>query len=244
MQLTRESLLAGELQRAVAQVEGVHPLTEAELEASRASMLARHPPGQDLWLFGYGSLIWNPAFHHVERRIARLHGYHRRYCLWTWLGRGTPERPGLMLGLDRGGSCAGVAFRIAAKAVDSELDVVWRREMVTGSYAPTWVRLRTADGERIPAIAFVINHAHERYASGLADSEVASVVAIAEGRLGACRDYLFNTIAHLEALGLRDRGLERVAMLVRELQAEHGSPPAPPPDAAADTPHLVLPDAG
>jgi cation transport protein ChaC len=243
MLLTRENLLTGELQRLVAQVEGVRPLTEAELAASREAILGRHQPGQDLWVFAYGSLIWNPAFHHVEQKIARLHGYHRRYCLWTWLGRGTPERPGLMLGLDRGGSCAGIAYRIAAETVEQELDVIWRREMVTGAYAPTWVRLRTEDGN-LPAVAFVINHGHERYAPRLSDPEVAAVVSIAEGHLGACRDYLFNTIAHLEQLGLRDRGLERVASLVRELRAEHGAPaepPASPLSAAAQEPKVVLP---
>jgi cation transport protein ChaC len=234
MLLTRENLLAGELQKLMAQVEGVRALTETELQASRAAVLRRHPPDQDLWLFAYGSLIWNPAFHFAERRIARLHGYHRRYCLWTWLGRGTRERPGLMLGLDRGGSCAGVAYRIAAQSVETELDVIWRREMMTGSYAPTWVRLRTAEGP-VEAVAFVINHAHERYAERLNEAEVAAVVAIAEGRLGACRDYLFNTVDHLRELGLRDRGLERVAALVQALGAEPAAAAAAAPPQTQTT---------
>jgi glutathione-specific gamma-glutamylcyclotransferase len=217
MLLTRENLLSGELQRLVAQIEGIRTLSEEELQRSRALMLSRHAAGQDLWLFAYGSLIWNPAFHFVERRVARLHGYHRRFCLWTSLGRGTPERPGLMLGLDRGGSCAGVAYRIAADAVETELNVIWRREMVTGAYAPTWIRMRTTDGP-IGAVTFLINHAHERYARRLCDEEVAAVVAVAEGRLGACRDYLFNTLQHLEDLGIRDHGLARVAQRVRQLR--------------------------
>ena len=232
MLLTRENLLAGELQRLVAAAEGVRPLSEAELLASRRAIMARHRPDQDLWLFAYGSLIWNPAFHYAERRTARLHGYHRRYCLWTSLGRGTPDRPGLMLGLDRGGSCAGIAYRIAAPAVDIELDIVWRREMVTGAYAPTWVRLRTLEGT-LDAVAFVINHAHERYAHKLTDAEIATVVAFARGQLGACRDYLFNTLQHLHELGVRDRGLERVAAQVRRLTREEvleeaGAPPPAP----------------
>lgn len=220
MLLTREALLAGELQRLVAQLEGIRALSDDELHASLARTLARHPPGADLWVFAYGSLIWNPTFHFVERRVARLHGYHRRFCLWTSLGRGTPERPGLMLGLDRGGSCCGVAYRIAADAVPTETEALWRREMVTGSYTPTWVRIRDAEGAR-EAITFVINHAHERYAHRLDEREVAEVVAFAEGRLGACRDYLFNTMQHLTELGLRDSGLERVAAVVGELRAAH-----------------------
>lgn len=217
MLLTREALLAGELQRLVAQLDGIRALSDDELRASLAATLARHPPERELWVFAYGSLIWNPTFHFVERRVARLFGYHRRFCLWTALGRGTPERPGLMLGLDRGGSCCGVAYRIAAEAVALETEALWRREMVTGSYRPTWVRVRDAQGTR-PAITFVINDAHERYAQRLSDREVAEVVAVAEGRLGACRDYLFNTLQHLTALGLRDRGLERVAAVVSELR--------------------------
>jgi cation transport protein ChaC len=214
MQLTREILLSGALTRLVAAQEGVAAMTEEQMRQSRESVLARHKAGQDLWIFAYGSLIWNPTFHHVERRVARLHGYHRRFCLWTWLGRGTRERPGLMLGLDRGGSCGGVAFRIAADAVDTELDAIWRREMVTNAYCPTWVKVRS--GERmVPAVTFVINHAHERYVRGLCDDDAVRVIAAAEGQLGPCRDYLYNTVTHLEALGIQDRGLARLADAVR-----------------------------
>ena len=214
MQLTREVLLSGELSRLVAAQEGVSAMSADDMRRSRQQVLSRLPPGDDLWLFGYGSLIWNPAFDFVERRVARLHGYHRRFCLWTHLGRGTRERPGLTLGLDRGGSCGGVAFRIAAAAVEAELDVVWRREMVTNAYRPTWVKLRTAE-RMVPAVAFVINHGHARYARNLCDDEIATVIAAAEGQLGPCRDYLYNTVTHLEALGIQDRGLARLAEAVR-----------------------------
>ncbi|HET6468443.1 MAG TPA: gamma-glutamylcyclotransferase [Geminicoccaceae bacterium] len=216
MVLTRESLRDGWLQRLVAASPiGVKVLSEEELRRSRAAILASHPPGEDLWLFGYGSLIWNPAFHFEERRLARLHGYHRQFCLWTHAGRGTAERPGLMLGLERGGSCPGVAFRVAHDAIESELDLVWRREMVTGAYRPRWVRVRTDRGS-VRAVAFVINRAYERYAGPPDDLRIVEAVALAEGPLGACRDYLFNTAAHLEELGIKDRGLAR---LVREVQA-------------------------
>jgi cation transport protein ChaC len=219
MLLTRENLLSGELQRIFGQIPGVRALTEDELRQSRQRILDRHRQGADLWLFGYGSLIWNPTIHFVERRVARVYGLHRRFCLWTSLGRGTQERPGLMLGLDRGGSCAGVAYRIAADAIDTELDVVWRREMVTGAYRPVWVTARSVDGP-VRAVAFMINHTHERYARALPEDEVAAVIAIAEGRLGRCRDYLFNTVEHLEQLGIRDRSLSRLARIVRRLGEE------------------------
>ena len=225
MQLTREVLLSGELSRLVAAQEGASAMSAEDMRRSREQVLKHLAPGGDLWLFGYGSLIWNPTFDFVERQVARLHGYHRRFCLWTHLGRGTRERPGLMLGLDHGGSCGGVAFRIAADRVESELDVVWRREMVTNAYRPTWVKLRMA-GRMVPAVAFVINHGHARYARSLRDEEIATVIAVAEGQLGPCRDYLYNTVTHLEALGIQDRGLARLAEAVRARREAGGLPDA------------------
>jgi cation transport protein ChaC len=113
-----------------------------------------------------------------------------------------------VLGLERGGSCRGVAFHIAPEVVEEELEIVWRREMISGAYVPRWVDVQTALG-RVPAIAFVINHAHERYARDLSDEEVAEVLATASGWLGPCADYLVNTVDHLAALGIHDRPLER-----------------------------------
>jgi cation transport protein ChaC len=124
-----------------------------------------------------------------------------------------------MLGLDTGGSCRGVLYTIAAADTASELEIVWRREMVTGAYRPCWVAARTAAGPR-PAIAFLINHAHERYAGRLADTAIVTAIATACGPLGACAEYLFNTTAHLDELGIVDRSLRRLSRLVREAQAD------------------------
>jgi cation transport protein ChaC len=220
MALTREQIRDGWVQQLVMSAGGpVRALTEDELAASRAAMLADHAAGQDLAVFAYGSLIWNPAFHFARRELAHVHGFHRRFCLWTHLGRGTPEQPGLMLGLDTGGSCRGVLYTIAAADTASELEIVWRREMVTGAYRPCWVAARTAAGPR-PAIAFLINHAHERYAGRLADTAIVTAIATACGPLGACAEYLFNTTAHLDELGIVDRSLRRLSRLVREAQAD------------------------
>jgi len=160
-------------------------------------------------VFGYGSLIWNPAFEFVERRVARVRGFHRRFCLWTHLGRGTPARPGLMLALEQGGSCRGVAFRIADAAARSELEILWRREMIGGSYLARWIVVET-DAGPVRAIAFTINRANERYAGRLPEDVMAATIARAHGQLGACAEYLFNTVSHLSALGIRDRPLERL----------------------------------
>ncbi|MFQ5783781.1 MAG: gamma-glutamylcyclotransferase [Alphaproteobacteria bacterium] len=192
-------------------------MTPAERAASRRATLARLPAGEDVWLFAYGSLMWKPGIACVERRSALIHGHHRRFCLWT-LGRGTPERPGLTLALAAGGSCRGVALRIAADLSDRELEKVWDREMAGGAYDPRIVTARTADGP-VTAVAFVIDRNHERYAGRLTPDAMAETIARAEGRLGRCSDYLFSTVAHLDALGFRDRPLHDLARLVRARMA-------------------------
>jgi len=177
-------------------------------------MLACAPRPGRIWVFAFGSLIWNPAFHFVERRTARIHGFHRRFCLWARAGRGSPERPGLMLSLQSGGSCSGVAYRLARGAVVTELDVLWRREMSTMAYRPVWTIARTPKGPE-PAIAFSANRDHERYVPGLGDGAVARYLATGAGPMGRCCDYLFDTVAHLHQLGIRDRGLEALEAKVR-----------------------------
>lgn len=137
-------------------------LPEADREANRRAILAQHDMSRDLWIFGYGSLMWNPAFHHAEAGAARIFGYHRRFCMWMPIGRGTPERPGMILALQRGGSCHGLALRIPAAQVEAETRIVWRREMIAGGYCPTWVRAQCGD-RTVRAITFVANPLYRRY---------------------------------------------------------------------------------
>jgi cation transport protein ChaC len=227
MALTRDQIRSGWIQSLVA-TSGlpIKALTEEELKRSREATLKHHPPGRDLALFAYGSLIWNPAFHFVRREVAAVCGLHRRFCLWTQLGRGSPENPGLMLGLDRGGSCRGLVYWIAAEEIEGELDVVWRREMVTGAYRPTWVMARTEAGP-VPAVTFAINRGHDRYAGRrLGEDAIVTAIATACGPLGACADYLFNTTAHLDELGIGDRSLHRLCRAVRERQRQLSLPGA------------------
>lgn len=219
--LTRDSIRDGTIRRMIEAQAGSDPvrlLTDEEREASIRRTLACRPDGGDVWVFAYGSLIWNPAIHVRDRIDARLVGWHRRYCLWSTLGRGTPDCPGLMLGLEKGGSCRGAAYRIAAADVPTELDILWRREMVSGSYVPRWTRARTPAGE-VSAIAFTINRDHPRYAGLLDDEQVAAVVARAAGPLGTCREYLDNTVEHLRAMGIRDGRLERISRRVEAIAA-------------------------
>lgn len=217
--LTREQIASGEVRRRILASGYPFPiLSEEELAAKLAATLAARE-GRETWVFGYGSLMWNPAFHYAERRVGRIHGFHRRFCLWTHAGRGTPENPGLTLALERGGSCQGIAFRIAEHEAETELGIVFKREMVSGAYAPRWITVRTEDG-MIRAVTFVINHAHDRYAGLLPEDRVAEVIASAAGPLGACAEYLHNTVEHLDELGIIDRHLFRLYDQVLELKGD------------------------
>src|ERR1700722_1553325 len=189
--------------------------SDAKIEADLDAALALHAPGEDVWLFGYGSLMWNPAIEIAERRAGVVRGWHRRFCLWLHIGRGSPDNPGLMLALDRGGSCAGVLFRIAAAEARNELLLAWRREMFTDAYNSRWVTAQTADGP-IRAATFVANRRHDRYAGPLEEHEVAARLGSAAGTLGTCREYLDETVAALHAIGLHDHALERLQRLVRK----------------------------
>jgi len=182
---------------------GVPVLSDAEQEASLRGILDRHEPGADVWLFGYGSLVWNPIVHHEERRVARLHGFHRSFCLWSHVNRGSLQKPGLVLGLDSGGSCRGVAFRIAGHHAAEELRLLWRREMVLGSYCPRWTAVE-AGGQTIKAIAFFVNREHANYAGKLPLETVIKALVSARGQLGTPAEYLLETVRGLVEHGVRD----------------------------------------
>ena len=193
----------------------LRPYTDAERAESRARMLEGVADDADVWIFAYGSLLWNPAFHYTERRPGLVRGWHRSFCLWTPMGRGAPDNPGLVLGLDHGGSCHGIAYRIAARDRETELPLLWRREMVADGYHSRWVTVRGEAGD-VRAITWVINPKGERYAGKLPIETLAKTLATAEGRLGSNRDYLENTVAHLDELGIGDRPLHRIRECVRE----------------------------
>ncbi len=218
LKLTREALLNDEFRRWAKQYRGlIRVTTPAERRASVRSTLERAPSPDQIWVFAYGSLLWNPAFRFTERRIGRVYGYHREFCLRTEIGRGSPEMPGLILGLEAGGSCRSVAYRIAEEEVNTELDLIWRREMLSSVYRPTWVTVH--DGEdRLPAVTFVIDTRDERYVGDLDRAQMVQAIALASGSLGRCCDYLFETVDHLRALGIRDRRLEALADAVRARQ--------------------------
>lgn len=187
-------------------------LTSAQLAASIADTLRDWQPDSPVWVFGYGSLIWNPDLAFDRRITARVHGYHRRLCLWSRINRGTSDCPGIVAGLDRGGSCAGVAYRIRPADVLTEFERLWQREMLLASYTPRWLDCRLVDGSRARALAFVVRQDAPNYAGKLTEAEIVEVFTRGScGRYGTSLDYLVNCVVSLREHGLRDPHFERIA---------------------------------
>lgn len=165
----------------------------------------------DLWVFGYGSLMWRPGFPYLERRHGWLRGYHRALCVLSHVHRGTPERPGLVLGLDRGGSCRGVAFRVAAENAAATMAYLEAREQATEAYLARRLPVELDEGRRISALAYVVDRRHQQYAGGLAEADLVRLVRQGVGQSGANPDYVRSTHAHLLEMGVNDPILARVA---------------------------------
>lgn len=219
MSLTRADLENGlmfRLWRESGQSQRV--LSEAESDANAATMLAAFPGTGDPWIFAYGSLVWNPLLDYAERNLATLHGFHRRFCLWSKTGRGSPDKPGLVLGLDRGGCCRGIAYRIERAKAAEEFRLLWRREMIAGAYAAKWLPVKVGDLEAY-ALAFVIRREHPNYAGKLPCDQLVETLATACGRIGSSRDYLCQTVEGLRQHGIVDPLLEDLRTKVNAVAA-------------------------
>jgi cation transport protein ChaC len=164
----------------------------------------------DFWVFGYGSLMWKPGFAHVEVERARLHGFRRSLCVRSWVHRGTQERPGLVLGLDRGGSCIGLAFRVPLELRDEVLAYLRERELVTNVYLERTLPLRLYRGGGVLATCFVVDRSHRQYAGNMDAAHAAEIVANSLGQSGPNDEYVLNTLSHLKELDIRDHWLEDV----------------------------------
>lgn len=195
-------------------------LTEAERHASLQASLAEWQEDQDVWVYGYGSLIWRPEFDYIEKRIALLHGYHRALCLWSRVNRGTPDRPGLVFGLDNGGSCRGMAFRIPACEVPHTMEALWRREMPSGAYLPKWLGCRTDDGP-VTALAFTMNRNTDAYVRDLPTDRLLQIVRNAHGSYGPCVEYVLETAQALQRSNIHDKRLQALVRQLREAQPAH-----------------------
>lgn len=197
-------------------------LTEEELRTSMRATLARLGPDAPLWIFGYGSLIWKPEFDFDERVAARIFGFHRRLCLRSVRYRGTEDCPGLVAGLDRGGSCAGIAYRLRPATLAEQFERLWEREMFLGSYAAHWLRAKRRDtGAEVRALAFVVRRDASNYCGTLGEAQVLDVLQRACGIYGSSLDYLRHTVQALHAEGLRDPQFERLLARAQRGDAAH-----------------------
>lgn len=185
---------------------------------SKAEHQARQTDS-DLWVFAYGSLMWRPGFAFAESRPALLEGWHRSLCILSIRYRGTPEKPGLVLGLDQGGTCQGRAYRIRAAERPAAADYLDSRELATRSYLPCFLPLLLDDGRQVSAYAYVADTAHPQYGGALDEAEKIAMIAHSEGREGPCRDYLANTLDQLAGLGVEDAPLAATLRAVDALKA-------------------------
>ena len=196
--------------------ERFRELSDKERRHSLEAALADLDDGREVWVFGYGSLMWNPCFDFDYREFALLEDHRRSFCIWTVIARGTPERPGLGLGLRAGGGlCGGMIYRLVPERLGEGLAALWDREMVTGIYRPAWV---TAQGRKASrrCLTFVVNETHEQFAGEMPPLRAAEIIATAAGRYGHCADYLAETVRALEAANCPDREL---AALLEKVEA-------------------------
>jgi glutathione-specific gamma-glutamylcyclotransferase len=196
---------------------GLSYLDDNEYQALIGRTLASAPDGSDVWVFAYGSLIWKPAFGHEDRRLGTLKGWHRSFCLKTTRWRGTPERPGLMMALQRGGQCQGIAYKLRRETLAQDLQTLFRRELGVKplNQDARWLRVESYEGD-VRALTFTANPTGQSYVGKISLEETAAIIADAVGVWGSCADYLHETTAHLEAFGIRDTMLRRLGTLVAQ----------------------------
>ena len=192
-------------------------VSEAEKELIESRRFTPEP-GKDFFVFAYGSLMWRPDFPFVEIQPATLYGYHRAFCITSTHYRGTAERPGLVLGLDRGGQCVGRLYRVGPTDAADVARYLHERELITGCYVPKHVTLRLPDGAEAHGLTFVADRTHYQYAGKLDDHAIAGIVRHAVGVMGSNRDYLRNTVQHLEEMGIADTSLHRILRLVEKAE--------------------------
>ena len=181
-------------------------------------------PEGDIWVFGYGSLMWRPNFPHTEAQLALLRGYHRSLCIYSVEYRGTRERPGLVLGLDRGGSCRGRAMKVAGKDAEEVIAYLHEREMINRIYVPKWLPIALPAGagggeKKVRAYAFVADRGHEKFVPSLSEAEAVKLILQGRGKTGTCLDYVQSLVRHMDELGIPDGPLHRMVRLAEEASA-------------------------
>ena len=191
-------------------------LSERERKKLLRDILTEAVDQNDIWVFGFGSLMWKPGFQPRQQKPALLRDFERKFHIWSTKGRGTEKRPGLGLCLEpvKEGVCKGIAFRISPDTRDKDLRYLWDREMTSGVYLPRWVAVECDDGSHLSALTWVVNKNHVRYAGPRSVKEMAWIIAGSKGKYGTCRDYLANTIQEMAKLGQYDPTLDKVLAVI------------------------------
>lgn len=205
--------------------QGAYRELTPEERRHRLDRIRGQRPDGPIWVFGFGSLMWNPCFFYDRRNTAELAGWERKFHIWTSYARGTAERPGLGLCLEAGqGSCKGVAFRLLSGHEERDWHALWRREMTTGIYQAVWCEAEVEGNGAVPVLTFVVDRDHRQYAGPMETDLMARIIAGAAGKYGTCRDYLANTIREMRALGVTDPELASLLNAVDHREALSGGP--------------------
>lgn len=217
--LTRDFLVNADCKTAFGDIDDTLLWSAEQRAASLAATLACRPGHSPVWIFGYGSLMWNPIFEADEVAAGTLQGWHRAFCLRLTAGRGTANQPGRMLALKAGGHTTGLAFSLPEARLHEELELLWKREMITGCYLPTWCELSLDDGRTVTALVFVMDPCHPLYEDDSCPQTIAPLIARATGPLGSNAQYLYSLEKALNQRGMDDACLTALARQVRELQS-------------------------
>ena len=205
IKLTKENISKGQLGDKIESISGSDKvLTTKELLNARRNIIPDKGIGEDIYIFAYGSLLWNPTVDYEEECLAKIYGFHRSFCMKTNLGRGSYKKPGLMLGLDRGGSCRGSALKLKKSEAIKNIDILFRREMVTGAYKPKLLKTILEDGRKVMSLAFTVDKKHKNYFQNKAIRTKATMISNAHGFLGTCEEYFSNTLQSLSELNIVD----------------------------------------
>jgi cation transport protein ChaC len=215
--LTRQSLVSGAYLASFNSLPNDLLWTRERIEQSYLATLKTRPVAQEIWVFGYGSLLWNPVLEFIDQQAATLHGWHRSFCLRMIFGRGSEHSPGRMLALEPGGETRGQAFQLCPDSADEELRLLWIREMPTGAYRPIWANVTLGDGREVKALVFVAEPDHVHYETDSTLAVVAPLVARASGQFGSNAEYVFNLATALEQRGDRDACVDALTCELQRL---------------------------
>lgn len=215
--ITRDFLMKADCTTAFGAIEESLLWSPEQRAASLAATLACRPDDGPVWIFGYGSLMRNPALEFTDSCTGTLVGWHRAFCLRLTAGRGTACQPGRMLALKEGGRTTGIAYQLPETTVEDELSLLWKREMITGCYLPTWCKLELDDGRTVNALVFIMDPRHPQYEADTSVQVIAPLIAAASGPLGTNAQYLFSLDEELQKLGMPDEGLNELIKYVRGL---------------------------